>query len=323
MNPSLITLIINLVLVGFVLFGFLGGLRGIKKSTFSLVMFVFQLIVIFIISPIVSRSILTININGVNINNHIINGINDMVGPDASSSALAQDIITSIPVMLINILTTIVLIIVGSIIFKIIGAILYRLIFGKDNTKVIERCEIVNGSPQMVKSTEKKKKHRLWGGVVGAIHGLLFALVLFFPICGMVNIFNDITMANVVSAEEQTENTINLKPIDEMLKENIPSEVFDYVNAINNSVIYKIGKIGNISEVSFNVVAKSEINGKSVMLGEEIRSVVNTYNTFINFATSSETLTSYDINSIFEDIKNNPQNYDFDKLYLVIDNLFS
>jgi len=269
MEPSIITLILNIVLGVFILLGFLGGLKGIKKSTFNLVMFIIELIIIFIITPFVSKAILNISISGSTINQHIITGVNDMLGAELASGEFVKKIVESIPVMIVNIVTTILLIIVFWLIFKIIGAIVYRIMFGKDNQKVIEKCEIVNGTPQMVKKTVKKEKHRLAGGLVGAVQGFLTAVVMFFPLCGMVNIFNDVTGISAVNAET-TQSSFELKPMRETLYDVIPEEVSDYAKAIDNSILFKIGKVANISELSFNLVSRTSINGESVKLGKEI-----------------------------------------------------
>lgn len=320
MEPALITLIINLVLGLFIIVGFLSGLRGIKKSTFGLVMFIIELIVVFFVSPLISNVVLGISISGKTINNHILDAVNGMLGEDLASTDLVSQIVNSIPAMVANIVVSIACIIVFALIFKVIGIIVYKLIFRKDKQKVIEKCEIVDGAPQMVKKTVKKKKYRLAGGLVGAVHGFVFACALFLPVLGVVNIFNDVTSPQIVSAET---NGIELQYMDDILRENMPEEIFNYVDAINGSILYKVGTVGDVSEVSFNLVSKTSLNGKTIKLGEEIRAIVNTYNTFVDFAaSSSSTLENNNIETIFNDLIENPNNYDFNKLYSVVDSLF-
>ena len=321
MSPSLITLIINLVLVAFVGIGFLLGLKGIKKATFNLCSFIIQLIVIFLLSPVVSNAILKISISGKTINDHIIGAVNNMLGADMASSQFVQDIVSAAPVMIVNILTTILMVIAVGLVFKLIGIIVYKLMFKKDKDKVVEKCEIVNGAPQMIKVPVKKKKHRLAGGFVGAFNGLLVALVMFMPLCGLVSIFNDV--AGTSAAYAETESNQELLSSQELLQKNLPKEVFDYAKAIDGSLLFKIGKIGNISETSLNIVAKSSINGSAVRLGEEIRTIVDTYDTFVDFALSTESeLQGFSLATIFNDIIENPENYDFTKLNNTVDKLF-
>lgn len=324
MNPSLITLIINLLLVAFVLFGFLGGLKGIKKSTFNLVTFLIELVVVFFLTPVIAKLLLNISISGKTINAHIYDAVSGMVGADASSSEFIKDILSNAPLMIANLVASIVLIIVLGLIFKLISLIVYKLMYKKDGEKVIEKCEIVNGSPQMVKQTVKKKKHRLAGGFVGAFHGFLLALTLFLPLCGAINVFSDISGINQVSADVATvDNGTGLKPVKDLLQENIPQDVMGYIKAVDGSFISQIGRIGNISETSLNLVANCTVNGVNVQLGNEIKTLVDTYDAFVDFAlTTTSTLENGNIDTIFNDIIQNPDNYDFDKLHNTVDLLF-
>ena len=171
MDATLITLIINIVLAAVILFGFLGGLRGLKKSTFDLVVFIVQLLVVFFLTPVISNLVLNITIDGKTINNHILGFVNNLLGAETASSSFIKDIVSNVPIMVVNIAVTILLIVLSCILFKIIAVIVYKIMFKKDKEKVIEKCEIVNGAPQMVKTTVKKKKHRINGAFTGTPHG--------------------------------------------------------------------------------------------------------------------------------------------------------
>ena len=126
MNPSLITLIINIVLVVFILFGFLGGLKGIKKSTYNLVVFIINLIVVFLITPVVSGAVLKISIDGKTIHDHISVAVQDLVGADTASSPFMKDIISNIPIMVVNLAVTFVSILVLGLILRLISIIFYN-----------------------------------------------------------------------------------------------------------------------------------------------------------------------------------------------------
>lgn len=313
MSPEIITLIINVILGVFVLFGFLFGLKGIKKSTYSLCVLIITLIVVFIFSPMVTKALLKISINGEPIDEMLFGEISSAVGEDLSSTSLITNVVSGLPLMVINIVTTILMIIVVGFVFKIIGAIVYRIIFKKEKQKEVEKCEMVNGQPQMVKVKEKKKKYRLWGGLVGAVRGLVLALALFLPILGLVNIFNDLTAD--VSAETQTEETFTLKKSNQLLNDIVPKEVNEYIDAVSDSIFYKIGSIANLSEATFNLTARTSINKTGIMLGKEIKNLVSVYDEFVDFAYSGDSnLNEYTIDAIFDDIKNNPEKYDYQKL---------
>lgn len=319
MDSSLITLIINAVLGVFMLLGFLGGLKGLKKSTFNLVVFAITILLAFFLTPVFSNIALNIVIQGQTINGHIQKIIYDAVGADMASSDFVVSLVEGLPPMIVNIVVNILLVLGFGLILRIIGAIVYKIIFKKDKKKVVEKCELVNGSPQMVKTTVKKKKKRLLGGLVGAAHGALLAFVLFFPICGVFNIFNDVIGTNKASAE----TTAEIKYFDEMIQENLPKDVLDIAKAVDDSILVKIGSVANISETSFNLVCKNSINGFSIRLGEEVRTLVKAYNSFVDFALSSSVpLDNYSFENIFNDITKNPQNYDFNKLDVTLNALF-
>lgn len=347
MNPELITLIINIIFISLLAFGFLLGLKGVKKATSSLCSFLVALVVILFLAGPVSRWVLNLVISGETIETKISDGVQSAFGDSIANSDVAQNLIKSIPVALVNIVVCILLILIIGTIFKIVGNIIYKLIFGKDDKKVVEEVEIVNDVPQMKKRTIKTKKHRLLGGFIGLIHGFLLAFVLFMPVIGIVNLVNEIAGTNEVSAEvtyinnyvlNQTEvcdekiillssengnTSFELKPAKELLKENLPEEFYSYAKALDNSILAKIGKVGNMAEVSLNIVARCEINGQTIKLGQEVRTLANAYDEFVDFATEAGTaLGTTDINVIFNDIVENPNNYDFNKLYILCDHLF-
>jgi len=329
MNANTLLIILNCVFGGLVFFGFLFGLKGIKKSTYSLVVFILSLVVVFLLCNTISGLVLNIKINGETLHNTIGNAINDLVGADSSSSDLLKDVMSKLPLMVVNIVVFPLLVIIVGLIFKIIGAIIYAIFFKKnDKGKKVEKCEIVDGAPQMQTITIKKKKYRWFGGLVGAVHGFLFSIILVLPIFGLVNIVSDVTKAGTVNAEtitygdggEAGESTFELKKLSEVLSENLPKEFYEYTNALNNSIFGRISKIGNISEVSLNMVARCKINGKNIKLGKEIRNIVDSYDSFVDFATQNGLSNGEEV---FENIVNNPEDYDFDDLYTLIDKLFS
>ncbi len=346
MTPESITLILNIIFIAMLGFGFLFGLKGLKKSTSSLITFIVSLIVIiFLVGP-VSNMILQININGQSLENTMSSAINSMLGSSLSSNEVVQSLIKGIPLMIISIVVSILLIFIIGSIFKLIGSIVYRLIFGKDE-KVVEDVEIVNNVPQITKRTIKKKKHRLLGGCVGLVHGLLFSIVVFMPLVGLVNIANNILDVNntvieetgapetlslssmqknrvIYLTSEAGDSSFELKPAKDLLRENLPAEFFDYAKALDNSIFAKVGKIGNLSEKTLDLVARCNINGYTIKLGEEIKTLVGVYDEFVDFATeASEKLGTTDLNVIFNDIAENPTNYDFEKLYNLVEHLFN
>lgn len=325
MEPTLITLILNIVLGFFVLWGFLWGLKGLKKSTKSLIVFIVSVIICLFITTPISKLVLGINIGGNTIEGTILEGITSSMGENLANNEGILNIVRNIPVMVINIAVWMILLFVVGFICKIIGAIIYKIIFKKDKEKQVEVCEIVNGSPQMKKRTVKVKKRRLLGGLVGMVHGFLFAIVLVFPLIGVCNVVNDIVGTSEVVAEEtSSESSFEFKPVKSLLQENLPKEFYDYAKAIDNSIFASVGKVGGLAETSLNTVAKCSINGQTVSLANEVRTLIGVYDDFVGFVNqASETLGTTDFNAILDDIVAHPDNYNFTELEAIIDNLFN
>lgn len=339
MKPELLTLILNIVFFALLVFGFLFGLKGVKKATSSLCTFIITMVVVLFLAGPVTYWVLSWNFGGKSLEMQITDAIYSMFGESVASNLTIQQLVKGIPVTLVSILVCIVLIFLLGGIFKIIGSIIYRLIFGKENKKVVEEVQIVNDVPQMTKKTIKPKKHHLLGGFIGLVHGFLLAFVIFMPLVGIVNIVNEVAGTNSASADVITEyttysepimlnvsedgTTFELKPAKDLLKQYLPAEFYSYATALDNSILAKVGKIGNMSEVSLNIVARTQINGETIQLGKELRTLVKVYDEFVDFATeASATLGTSDINAIFNDIVENPNNYNFNKLYTICDDLF-
>lgn len=320
MDFSIITLVLNILLILFIVGGFLFGLRGVKKSITSFITFIVVMFIVFLISPAITNLLLKIKISGMTIKEHISSAVISAIGEDIAQQSFVSDIVNNIPKMIGNILTTFILLIVVGLLCKLIVAIICKVAFKKDKNKEIEKCEIVNGSPQMIKVQIKEKKHRLAGGIVGAFKGLLVCLALFMPIVGFGNVLADISGVNSVSAE--TNQGTELKPINELIKEDLPKELLDCVNAVNNSFLSKVGRIGNIGESSLNIVAQCNINGQTVKLGQEIKSICATYDKFVEFTRSSNSEYT-NIEDIFADMMENPENYNFEILDELLDELFT
>lgn len=336
MNPQLITTILNIVFFAILAIGFLCGLKGVKKASKSLVSFIATMIVVIFLASPVTNWVLGWQFSGKTVQMHITDFIASMFG-EITNETIKQ-LIAGVPTMLVSIVVCIVLICVLNIIFKIITNILYRIFFGKEK-KYVEEVQIINQQPQMIKKEIKPKKHRLLGGLLGLIHSFLLIVVIFMPVIGIVNIVNDIAGTNEVSAQqyvscstshvlalpmaEGSAGELPLKSSKDFLKESLPAEYYEYAKALDNSIMAKIGKVGNMSEKSLNLIARCEINGQTIRIGEEIRTLVYAYDEFVEFITQAcNNLGTTDINAVFNDIVEHPENYDFNKFYTICDDVF-
>ncbi|MBE7082799.1 MAG: hypothetical protein E7378_03920 [Clostridiales bacterium] len=321
MTPQTVSLIINILFGAFIIFGFLYGLKGLKKSLYDFVFFILSLVAVFFLVTPVSNLALKISIGGTTIGQSIADAVTSSLGQEMAGSEIATTLSQNIPVLIANIVVSILLIAILGIIFKIISAIVYKVANRKNKDKVVEKCTIVNGVPQMTKETIIPKKRRLLGGVVGAVKGFVLVLALFLPAMGLVNIASDISGANTVSAEAQTQTV--LPTTQDLLQENIPYEVIEYAKALNNSLLAKLGRVGGVSEFSLNSISRCTINGQTIKLGEELRTVANAYNNLATFVNERGTeLETDNINDVFQDIISNSTAEEFDQIETILNDLF-
>ena len=109
MSAGLITLIANLVLLFFVLMGFLDGLRkGLKKQALWLAFFTGAIVLAFIFTPLITNGIIDIsfNIDGQNqsLRDMIVNAITqqEIVGGLYQEGSSFAGIVDNFPVMIAN-----------------------------------------------------------------------------------------------------------------------------------------------------------------------------------------------------------------------------
>lgn len=305
MSPQLISTLINVAILALVLLGFLFGLKGAKKSVWGLCSFVIGFALALIFTPLVSKLILRISINGESVNTMIANAIIDALGEEYASNELIKEVTANYPLLLVNIVSYIVLMFVLMGFVKLLSVIVYKIVNGKKNKQVNKECKMVNGKPQVVVVKEKEKKHRLLGGLVKAVETFAFLLCLILPLNGLIKTFNKVAETSTVSAETVVEENDN--SLSSMIKQNVPNEVLDTLACYENSIFFKISNIAGINTKMLNQVASTKVNGEVIKLGDELNALVVIYDDY-NYATSldfsdTETLKSVDFDRVRNFIK--------------------
>lgn len=330
---AIILLILNIVLVVFVALGFVFGLRGAKKSGLCLAFFIVGLSLTLIITPLITDLILKINITiegeSISISQYVINLINEqpVIADLFNNGANIEQLIVNMPKLIGNLVVFTVLVYVVGFVFWIAYLIIGHFILRKKEPKnAISASAPANVSATGVVKYERKplpeKKHRLLGGAIGAVHGLILLIATLFPVMGAVNMFNDIANAQetppttvqvsltATEGTSQEEEQIKYTPTAKLIRENLPKEVLDITNAIGNSIIGNICEVADVGDIWFNNLAKCEVAGKKVVLKNEIANVANIYD-------NVEFLSSLDFSNV-QDIKS----IDFDKIRKAIGYVF-
>ena len=304
MDSSLIMLILNLVLLAVVVIGFLFGLHGVKKSALSLAFFIGAFIITLIITPLVTKALLQINItvdgSTMSISDYIMGMVRQsaLIKDLATKGSNMEALIQNAPQILGNIATYMLLLIVVGFIFWIAYLITAHAIFKKkQKTNPVTKNTPVNvsatGNVQYVRSERPEKKHRLLGGLVGAVHAFLFLVFLLIPAVGATSLFGNYAYAQEsevqttaviktlsIDSEGKTDNTekeIQYTPTAKYIQEKVSPEVLDMISAVNHSVIGSVCQVADMGDVVFNSIAKCRVNGEKVVLKDELDKMSKVY----------------------------------------------
>ena len=154
MSAGTISLILNIALLVFLLFGFLAGLvRGAKKSGVRTIWLVGFLVLVFLLSPVISQSLMGLYIAplGDTIGGFIeeqILAVPEIADLYASNTAM-QELVLKLPPMVLNLVVVILLVLVAwllsSICYLITKAVMNRKAKKKQNENKV--YTVMNGHP--------------------------------------------------------------------------------------------------------------------------------------------------------------------------------
>ena len=316
MSASMVGLILNLILLGAVGFGFLfGALRGAKKSGIRTIWLVVFLGVGFLVSPLISKAIINIQISptqgtiGQLIEAEIMN-IPEIADIYADNAAL-QDLVAGLPAAIINLAVFMVLIPVAMGISYVAYAINKAILKRKNKNQIQEKQYTVQNGRPVVINNPKPKKHRIWGGVIGAVGGFVICFCLFLPINGAVHTIKQYIDPNPVASAQTTESTFEYAEISKMLTENLGQDVVNIIKAVDGTVLSKISGVGNIDLALFDAISTTKVGGETISLRKELNTLANVGETVL-----------YIQNSTDESGNINFQNLNFDKLETTVDAVF-
>jgi len=259
MEAIYITLILNLLLLVFLLFGFFWGIgRGLKKSAVRLVFFIFGTICAALLSNLLSMALLNIQIpiqgTTASVNEHIFAWISSQPAFSElyQASPAIQALITKLPALFLNVFSFLILLYFFKFISWIFYASLVNVIVKKkpalgnfgDNVYTIKE-----GQPVILTETAPKK-YRLGGGFIGLLQGLILCFFTLLPISGFVAIFNNVTQTTPIQAQELNfENLENSKNLNN--NQNLQNIILVTENQNTNNSILLEGDDGsfNISEL--------------------------------------------------------------------------
>lgn len=343
MDKGTIMLIANLALLVILVLGFLLGLRGVRKSGLSLAFFIGALIVATLITPLVSSSLMGIKLNiegsTITIQEWLKNMLSEsaLIGELASSGSNVDALLNSLPIAIGNLVTFIALVIVVGIVFWIAYLITASIVLKKYKMPK-QKNKISKTAPSYVSATGNVtyfreptyKKYRLWGGLVGALHALVFIVALLIPVCGVTSLYKELAFQTEVpttsvsaniglldvtvtdgSSTEGSESAENYTAVAQLLQQNVPVEISDVLTGINDSILGHLTNIFNVGDIWFNSIAKCEVDGEKIVLKQEIQTFANAYNDI-------DYISKIDFNSV-----DSVNGIDFNRIRSAIENVFN
>ena len=302
----MVLLILNILFALFLVLGFLFGfMKGLKKSALRLAFFFVSIIIAAIITPYISRLILDIQITYegslTSIEDIILSAINNSsaeVSEVMAASPTLSALVENMPVMLVNLVSFVLLCYVLNLVGWVIYLVIASTFFKKNKAKVDETGKKV-----------KSKQWRIFGGLVGAAQGLILAFLTFLPLSGIVGMYNDLSTAQAVSADEGT--SLNLSLSAQFINENVPDDVKVYLDAYSDSAIAKVSGVLGLDDSVFNQVASVTVNDTKISLRNEVVNIASVYDN-VGF------LTDVDFSS-FDAFKT----LDYDRLSTAVDYIFN
>ena len=321
MSASAIGWIVSIVFIVILVIGFfIGFWRGLKRSTASLIFGLVGALLAFFLTPVITNAILGINItvNGTqtSINNYLVEMIKS-ASEDIEALVNANPNLESFFAQLPSALVNVVVFIVLTVVIELIMYIIYKII-----------------ASIFLRYKPGAKKHRITGGVVGAIKTLIIVVFAFMPLSAFIGTLNNImyedtyfveqvqadtTVANAEDgeiiiddseSEDQTgdgqqegEQATEETKVNSLIDEYIPSEVKNVISGLENNALIKISKVFGLDNYVFDYLSQVTVDGEKVQVRKDIENVYP----MINFVYQLRTF--YDEEGLI-----NLKNADFDRI---------
>lgn len=291
MNASALSSVLTCIFLIFLILGFLFGLwRGFSKSLTRLLIVVVIAVVTFFSVPALSKTILSANISSWNIQigDVVVQSIDQLIYDSLANIEQVKDLINASPTfaefiqVVPQILVNLVLFILFFFIAKLLSMIIYWIL-----------CAILFPKKKMA----GKNKHRFVGAVIGAVQGLIVAVVMLLPVFGFINLSNNAQTALSASKAEieqssnndETQQTfvyvVNDSDSDTSNNEedtidNALVVVNEYTKALESNFIYKVlNTVGlvKLSNSVFDELTTIEANGKEYKFTTEAVEISKMY----------------------------------------------
>lgn len=256
-SSSLIGWLISLVFIIILVAGFFVGFwRGLKRSTFNLIISIVGVLVAFFITPSITSSVLGIKITVNDTQTTLENTIVEALKSDKDISNLMQAnknlevFFMNLPRALFNTL----IFIVVTIAIELVLYIIYKVI-----------------AATLLKVKKDEKKHGLAGGIVGLVKTLIVMLLAFMPLAGLTGVANNLmTTENygIVYTIDSTE--VESKSI---LEDKLPEGATNVIVGLENNMLIKMCGIFGLDNAMFDYYSSFKIDDEKLYVRKEVEHV--------------------------------------------------
>lgn len=300
---TIVTIALNALFALCIILGFLWGLkRGLKSSAMRIGFIAGCLILAFFIAMPVTSSITNMDIssiytytdpNGIvhKTPSDIIANAVANISPDVKeaydNSESLRALIDALPQMIIQSIVFVILFWLLKLITWPIFAIIAKTLWGEkkqkkskeQQPKTVQSGRVIENGNTRPTHKKKVKKYRWAGATIGTLQGLLIAFFTLLPVAGFSSIVKNIDKQASVSAETtNTNNDNDLKPLGQMLRENLGDDPVNALIAYDKTALGVICGWTGIDGVAFDIQTSAKINGKTTNLRKEVNALSNAYN---------------------------------------------
>ncbi len=271
MSASLISWIVSLFFILIIAVGFFIGMwRGIKHSTLNIILSVVGVVVAFFVTPLITDALLGIQIP---INNKTIplSSLalelvleNPETAEFVANNPNLQAFLIGLPKAIINVVLFIFVVVSIESILYIVYKILAKTVF---------------------KVKHEEKKHRVAGGIVGAVKTLIVVVIAAMPLSALIGTastclnlgdYGITSSAEQVSMlEEETEGQNEAKKDRGIIANAVPEVVVEIVDGLENNLLTKISGLFGLDNAMFDYYGNFEVAEQKIVLREEVENIYN------------------------------------------------
>ena len=260
-----------------------GWKRGVKRSTLITGISLGFLIAAYFVTPIISKTLLEIQISSGGSSKPISQIIIDWISQNENIKTMIENsesfkaFIEALPTVVLNVAIFVLL----SGLVRLVAYIIYRII-----------ASACFKSKAKEKEAGLKRKH-FGGAAINTVKALLFLFVVMAPVTALLGFVEDIqNVGSSYENEESESSTTNVRttassgsslPDVNDLFSKIPSAVITGIESYNHNVFGIVGGAFGVDNIIFDNLTKITIDGEPIKFREDALDYLEVYNTLSDF----------------------------------------